>query len=766
MTIKSVRTLATTRQLPSPPADDLRPSSPRVCDAPDYPFKGWQPPQPEGYRQSAATSIETAFVIDNGSSTVKAGFSFDKVPRFMVPPIMARYRDRKNNKACTFVGHDAYADATTRGQIRSAFEPGTSIVTNWDVMEGVLDYVFIKLGVDEEGGIGRPVVMTEPMANLGYSRRMMNEVVFECYSAPSVTYGIDSLFSYRHNRGASGLVISSSHTATHLVPVLAGKPLYQSCARLNWGGSQAQEFLLKLLRLKYPTFPGKMNIEQMEEYVRRYCYISQDYDEELSHYLDWSGLEEERDIIIQYPYTEHIAPEKSTEELVRIAERKKESGRRLQEQAAKMRLDKLIKKEQEMEYYKQLHMNYVNAPTKKEQRRLLDADDFKDEAALERVIRELEKKIRKSRNKDLGAADEEEGMEQQTFPLLDVPDEELDEQGIKDKRHQRLLKSGVEARLRAKAEKERERARVAEEERLDLEKRENNFDDWIAGRRVARDILLSKIKDRERLKQDAGNRKSLASQMRMKTLANLASDGPKRKRRGGGEYDDDFGANDEDWGVYRTVATEPASDEEEEEDPAAALRSLEAELLRYDPDFTEKETFDAQNDWTKSLIHAFLRGARPFDPESQKEAHQIHLNVERIRVPEVIFQPGIAGVDQAGLAEIAEGIVMGRTNPAEQQALLRDVFVTGGNTLFKGFEDRLRRELRGVVDASLMINVRRASDPVLDAWKGAAGWWSKSALSERNAATITRDEYLEKGSEYFREHSLGNSIAPAASSGS
>ena len=663
---------------------------------------------------------------------------------------MARYRDRKNNKACNFIGYDAYADATTRGQIRNAFELGTNIVTNWDVMEGVLDYIFIKLGVDNEGGIGRPVVMTESMANLSYSRRMMNEIMFECYSAPSVTYGIDGLFSYRHNKGSSGLVVSSSHTATHIIPVLAGKPLSQSCARLNWGGSHAQEFLLKLLRLKYPTFPGKMNIEQMEEYVRRFCSISQDYDAEVSHYLDWSGLEEEHDIIIQYPYTEHVVVEKSAEDLARIAERKKESGRRLQEQAAKMRLDKLIKKEQELEYYKQLHMNYSNAPTKKEQRRLLDADDFKDEAALERLVRDLEKSIRKSRNKDLGAAEEEDGMEEQTFPLLDVPDEELDEQGIKDKRHQRLLKSGVEARLRAKAEKERERARIAEEERLDLEQRENNFEDWAAGRRAAREILLTKIKERERLKQDAGNRKSLASQLRMKTLANLASDGPKRKRRGGGEYDDDFGANDDDWGVYRTVATEPASDEEEEEDPAAALRSLEAELLRYDPDFTEKETFDAQNDWTKSLVHAFLRGARPFDPESQKEAHQIHLNVERIRVPEVIFQPGNAGVDQAGLVEIIEGIVAGRQDAAEQQALLKDVFLTGGNTLFKGFEERLRGELRGVVGAELSIHVRRAADPVLDAWKGAAGWWSQTPSSERHAATVSRDEYLEKGSEYIK----------------
>lgn len=88
------------------------------------------------------------------------------------PPDVARYRDRKLNRAVSYVGYDAYADATTRGQIRNAFEPGTSVVGNWDVMEGILDHVFVSLGVNgESGGIGRPVLMTEPVANLGYSRK-------------------------------------------------------------------------------------------------------------------------------------------------------------------------------------------------------------------------------------------------------------------------------------------------------------------------------------------------------------------------------------------------------------------------------------------------------------------------------------------------------------------------------------------------------------------------------------------------------------------
>jgi actin-related protein 5 len=689
-----------------------------------------------------------------GASTVKAGFSFDKTPRFLVPPIMAKFKDRKFNKYCAFVGYDAYADATTRGQIRQAFEQHTSIPTNWDILEGVYDYIFLKLGVSGEGSVGRPLVVTEPVANLGHSRKMMNEMLFECYGAPSVTYGIDSLFSYRQNKGQSGLIVSSSHTSTHIIPVLNQKPQMQMCARLNWGGSQAQEFLLRLLRLKYPMFPGKMTIEQMETYIKQYCYLSPDYANELSTYLDWTGLEEDRDILIQYPFTEQVVVEKSAEDLARIAERKKESGRRLQEQAAKMRLEKLIKKEQQLEYFQKLHNDYINAPTKKEQRRILDDEEFKDEAALERTIRDLDKSIRKSRNKELGAPEEEENLEDQLnqFPLLEVPDDQLDEEGIKQKRHQRLMKAGVEARIRAKQEKERERLRVAEEERKDREMRENRFDVWLDGRRERRLSLLAKIKEQARQKADSSNRKGIASQMRMKTLANLASDGPKRKRRGGGDYDDDFGANDEDWGVYRTVATEPASDDEEpEEDPLTALKALESELLQFDPNFSEKDTIEAQNDWTKSVLHAFLRGARPADPESQREANQIHLNVERIRVPEVVLQPGIAGVDQAGLVEIIEGIVMGRFSDLEQRkALLQDVFLTGGNTMFKTFEQRLRQELIATMPTDFTVNVRKAQDPILDAWKGAASWWSSGDGVQREGATITYAEYLEKGSDYIK----------------
>ncbi|ELR03091.1 hypothetical protein GMDG_05930 [Pseudogymnoascus destructans 20631-21] len=747
----------------SPHAPEVSTGRPEAGPAKIYPvkeayFEGYQAPQPDGYKKAQQIgSDNVAIVIDNGSSAVRAGWSFEDNPRFSIPPVMAKYRDRKLGKTFAFAGSDVYADTTARGHMRNAFEAGSGVICNWDVMEYVLDYLFLKLGIDgQNGAIDMPIVMTETLANLPYSRKSMNEILFECYGAPSVAYGVDALFSYAHNGGKTGLVVSSSHSSTHLIPVVDSRALPAQATRLNWGGSQSAEYLLKLIRLKYPGFTGRLNASQAEHMVRDHCFVAQDYVKEVGEVLDWTGLED-RDVVIQYPYTEEIIIQKSQEELARAAEKRKESGRRLQEQAAKMRLEKLVRKEQELDYYRSLQTRLATE-NKKESKRLLDAEDLKDENALAKTIKELDLSIRKSRQKDVGGPEIEDDAEPPNYDLLDIPDEDLDDAGIKQKRHLRLMKSNHEARARAKAEKAVEAARVAEIARLDHERREGDLEGWLEERRAARAALVKKLKERERLKADLGNRKSLASQIRMKSIAALASDTPAKKRRRGGD-DDTFGADDDDWGIYRQVANEGDNSEDEEEDLGSSLKALEAELLEHDPDFTELHTHDAQSDWSTSLIHAFLRGPRAFDAGSAKEAHQLHLNVERLRVPEVVFQPSIAGLDQAGIVEIAADILMQRLGG---QVDMRDVFLTGGATLFQGFEERLARELRGVLPVERQVRVRRAGDAVGDAWRGAGGWVRKEGGAEWKRGRVTRGEWLEKGGDYIKEHNLGNAYSYSA----
>ncbi|KAK5118122.1 hypothetical protein LTR62_004169 [Meristemomyces frigidus] len=723
----------------------------------DPPYQGQLPTDLSTYRRSASTG-DTAIIIDNGSFSIRAGWQTEATPRLQFPPLMARYTDRKLNRKLMFIGSEIYFDGTARGQAKSIYEPGSNIVNNWDVQEGVLDYVWLKLGIDgQQGGVDRPVVMTEPLANTTYTRKVMSEILYELYNVPAVAYGVDSLFSYNYNGGTTGLVISSAHTSTHLIPVVDKQPLLSHATRLDWGRAQCVEFLTRLLKVKYPGLitSSKVTDTQIEDLVRNHCYVSQDYREETLRMLEWAGLED-RDQLVQLPFQEKEIIQKTEEELKMAEERRREGGRRLQEQAAKMRLDKLIKKEQETEYLKDVLIRVQEAPTKKAARELLDEEEFKDEAALDRKIKEMEKTIRKQRNKDVGDL-EEESKEVPAYPLLSTPDDELDEDGIRAKKAQRLLKANHDARARAKAEKEAEKERQAEVQRQDDAYRERDFESWVNDRRAERQTVVQRIRDRDRLKADLGNRKSQASQMRMKHIANLASDNPNGKKRRRGNADDDgFGADDADWGIYREIQAGRNDDDEEdeEEDLGAQLKGLETLLLRFDPQFTEQSTQEAQRDWTKSLYHAFARGPYAFDQESAKESAQFHLNVERIRVPEVIFQPSIAGVDQAGLVELVESIMMERlSGHAQRDAMLKDVFVTGGYAMFQGFEERLVTELRAVLPLEAAVKVRRARIPVLDAWRGAAGW---AGTEESRGKFVSRGEWMEKGGEYLREHNLGN----------
>jgi actin-related protein 5 len=88
------------------------------------------------------------------------------------PNVASKFRDRKTQKGVEHAGHDAtspYADVSSRLNLRSPFEGGA--VMNADAMECILDYTFFKMGLSGETKVDHPIVMTEPVANLNYSRK-------------------------------------------------------------------------------------------------------------------------------------------------------------------------------------------------------------------------------------------------------------------------------------------------------------------------------------------------------------------------------------------------------------------------------------------------------------------------------------------------------------------------------------------------------------------------------------------------------------------
>lgn len=748
------------------------------------------------YRTSSYIGTDCPIIIDNGSSELRAGFalsdptspsSFPSEPFLAYDNLISKVRDRKKNLTMLLVGNDVYADGLSRSSIRSPFD--NDVVTGWDAMEVVLDYTFSNLGIDTDR-VDHPICMTETLCNPAYSRGIMNELMFEAYQVPYVNYGIDALFSaYQNEVGQDALIVSSGRSSTYVIPTLAGRGILNNSKRLAWGGAQASDLLLRLIQLKYPGFPARVTPWQAQSMLEELCYVSSDYTADIrgmammpaSHKSyspsTWTPMEK-ADVIVQFPYADALPEQKSEEELAAQAERRKAAGDRLREQTRKMRLEKMMQKENDLKYYQHLR-DFKGKERKAEYLKRLENDGFDSEAALDKMINKIEGALKRFRAKELGEEYvEDEKIEEPTFPLVDTPDADLDEEGIKEKRKQRLMKAGYDARLRAKAEKAEEKRLEEEALKRDEDERVNNPRGWSAKMRKEYDDAINRIKERKRMKEMLSDRKSLAAQQRMKNITALASDAPAsgsatptggRKRKKGGD-EDTFGANDDDWAIYREIQN--ADDSEEEEDAYNHLSAIETRLLSLDPTFGPDDTYAARLARKNRLTLTFFNGpgggeeasiapsdtlddpsdsTKPdTDPESIRRQHQLHLNVERIRVPEVLWQPSMAGLDQAGLDEICAHVV--NSFDADVRArMLKNIFVTGRHTGYRGFEQRLYSSVRAVQPSNVVVKVKGAQDRRFDAWKGAAKWTVDQAELFKQTA-ISKKDYEEKGKEWFKEH--------------
>ncbi|KXJ07690.1 Actin-related protein 5 [Exaiptasia diaphana] len=118
--------------------------------------------------------------------------------------------------------------------------------------------------------------------------------------------------------------------------------------------------------------------------------------------------------------------------------------------------------------------------------------------------------------------------------------------------------------------------------------------------------------------------------------------------------EDTFGQNDEDWMVYRAINKDAGdSDSEKEQEELTELENL---LKKHDKEF-------ARNEESKG------------GPVDLAEYHQLHLGVERIRVPEILFEPAMVGLEQAGITDTID-FVLGHYSPERQNSLVQ---VCGSN---------------------------------------------------------------------------------------
>eukprot|EP01018_Ginkgo_biloba_P033632 Gb_39904 [translate_table: standard] len=601
--------------------------------------------------------------------------------------------------------------------------------------------------------------MTECLCNPLQSRSKMAELLFETYGIPSLAFGIDAAFSYKYNQqlgkcDSDGLVVCPGFTTSHVIPVIKGEPVVEACCRTNVGGYHVTDYMKRLLALQYPNHVGSITWEKVEELKIEHCYVALDYSSEMRIFQKGSKEGEEKTKYWQLPWVPSLPEEEPTEEeLARKAAIKEKQGQRLREMAAAKRSSRIADLESEVQGLEQL-LQQLDGLDDTEKDSFLMETGYSSRQEIEVSYAKATAALRKAKGEPIEVEKEKDEVPMaERYPLINIPNSMLTSEQLKDKKKQLFLKTTSEGRARAKQKRQEEEMQRERENQQDEERRLENPELYLEQLRAKQADLAAKVEQRKRLKTSGlprannninatggvgrGERLNAAQKERMRLLTTAAFD------RGKGE--DTFGMRDEDWQLYKRMSKDNDDDDGPDEDEAELAR-LNARLQEIDPTF-----IFPSNDTVAAQPVVEVQQPRQLTAED----FRITIGVERFRCPEILFQPHIIGVDQAGIDEMIGISVRRLPSKSANEVMSGTILVTGGSSLFPGLDARLQAELQKTRPLGSTIRLVQAADPLLDAWHGASSYAASPLFMN---SSFSREDYMEKGEDWLRKFKINYSF--------
>lgn len=477
-----------------------------------------------------------------------------------------------------------------------------------------------------------------------------------------------------------------------------------------------------------------------------HCYIAEDYAAEVKLFQNGTKEAEEKTRCWQLPFTPPPVEEQpSEEEIARKAAIKERQGQRLRDMAEVKRASRINELDDQ-----QRGLEFLSRQLEKVDENdipaFLSDTGYLSKQDIEANLAKVTQALRKARREQVEMGEKAGAPTAENFPLVDVPDNMLTPEQLKEKKKQIFLKATTEGRQRARQKRMEEELLREKQNQLEEEKRLENPEFYLEQVRAKYKELSEKVEQKKRLRTNGNNtngnhtsggvgrgeRLNAAQKERMRLLTTAAFD------RGKGE--DTFGARDEDWQLYKLMSRDNDDDDEGPDKDETELSRISSRLQEIDPTFTPKpesglyQSSDAPR-------------ARPLT----KEDFQIKLGVERFRCPEILFNPSIIGIDQSGLDEMV-GISLRRFSPKGQgleEKLTNSILLTGGTCLFPGMSKRLEAGVRMIRPCGAPIRVIRPKDAICDAWRGASSYAASLHFPEQ---TFSKMDYYEKGEDWLREY--------------
>jgi len=230
--------------------------------------------------------FSTAVVIDNGTGTIKAGFSGDDVPLAVLPTVLGRPKVAGTigaNDKELYIGNEAHLKPDVIGHC--PIEKG--VITNWDDMELVWHHTLVnelRVAINEH-----PILLSEPPLNPKEARERTAQTLFETFHVPELYLQTQAVLALYASGRTTGIVCDSGDGATHTVPIYEGYPLQHAILKLDLAGKGLNDFLQKELSKDghlalHRTAEGdidKRDLEAVREMKEQLCHVALDYEQEL-----------------------------------------------------------------------------------------------------------------------------------------------------------------------------------------------------------------------------------------------------------------------------------------------------------------------------------------------------------------------------------------------------------------------------------------------------------------------------------------------------
>jgi len=224
-------------------------------------------------------STYPAVVIDHGSYRIRAGFGGELTPRTNMLNAVGwpAYTDVATDGREFYVGYDA---EVRRGVLNFTTPLRKGIVTRWDDVERVLEYVFaneLRVPSDE-----RYLLITEPQYTSNEQRGHMAEILFEKFRVPAVYLAQQPALALYGSGRTSGMVLDCGSETVQAIPVWRGQVLGYASSRMDFGGLTLSEFFARLMTERGHSFKTTSEMAFLRSMQERYCYAAYDFDAELT----------------------------------------------------------------------------------------------------------------------------------------------------------------------------------------------------------------------------------------------------------------------------------------------------------------------------------------------------------------------------------------------------------------------------------------------------------------------------------------------------